>query len=161
MATSLSTAGLSCKTWFLRSTRAHNPNGISVGSAVFVQRTAECPYTLPWDAPFPHQNCPFSWGTWTLSNTWFRGPTRVHNPNGISIDAAVLAWLISVTDRQTDTLIAILCTPPGGKVTRQSVTADFAPLRNSAAPPGESQWLIRYVADSKPVYVFGPLYVNI
>ena len=29
------------------------PNCISIGSAVFAQMTAECPYTLQWDAPFP------------------------------------------------------------------------------------------------------------
>jgi len=24
--------------------------------------------------PFPLQNCPFPWGIWTPSNTWFLGP---------------------------------------------------------------------------------------
>jgi len=33
--------------------RAHNPNAILIGSAVFAQMTAECPYTLQWDAYFP------------------------------------------------------------------------------------------------------------
>jgi len=42
--------------------RAHSPNGITIGSAVFAQVTAECPYTFQW-APFP-QNCPFPWGIW-------------------------------------------------------------------------------------------------
>ena len=36
------------------------------------------------------------------SNTWFSGPTRVLNPNGISIGSAVFAGLTSVTDRLTD-----------------------------------------------------------
>jgi len=36
------------------------------------------------------------------SNTWFPGPTRVLNPNGISIGSAVFAGLTSVTDRPTD-----------------------------------------------------------
>ena len=36
------------------------------------------------------------------SNTRFPGPTRVLNPNGISIGLAVFAGLTSVTDRQTD-----------------------------------------------------------
>jgi len=36
------------------------------------------------------------------SNTWFLGPNRVFNPNGILIGANVSAGLISVTDRQTD-----------------------------------------------------------
>ena len=36
------------------------------------------------------------------SNTCFLGPTRVHNPNSISIDLAIFAGLTIVTDRQTD-----------------------------------------------------------
>ena len=52
--------------------------------------------------PFPIHNCPFPWEIWTPSNTWFPGPTRVLNPNGISIGSVVLAELISVTDRPTD-----------------------------------------------------------
>jgi len=41
-----------------------------------------------------------------LSNklTWFIGPTRVLNPNGISIGPAIFAGLTSVTDRQTTLL---------------------------------------------------------
>ena len=46
MATSLSTYGPSSNTRFLRPIRAHNPNGISIGLAVFAQMTAESPYTL-------------------------------------------------------------------------------------------------------------------
>jgi len=33
-------------------------------------------------------------------------------------------------------------------------------VRNLAAPPGESRWIIRYVADSKLVSVFDPLCEN-
>jgi len=33
-------------TWFTEPTRAPKPNGISIGSAVFAQLTAESPYTL-------------------------------------------------------------------------------------------------------------------
>jgi len=36
------------------------------------------------------------------SNTWFLGPTRVLNPNGILMGAAVFAGFTSVTDRPTD-----------------------------------------------------------
>ena len=36
------------------------------------------------------------------SNAWFLGPTRILNPNGISIGAAVFAGITSVTDRPTD-----------------------------------------------------------
>ena len=48
-------------TWFLGPTRAHNPNGISIGSAVFAQLAAERPYTLQWAAVYP-QNYPFPRG---------------------------------------------------------------------------------------------------
>jgi len=34
--------------WFLETDRAHNPNCITVGSAIFAQVTTECPYTLQW-----------------------------------------------------------------------------------------------------------------
>jgi len=36
------------------------------------------------------------------SNTWFPGPTRVLNPNNISIGSSVFAGLTSVTDQLTD-----------------------------------------------------------
>jgi len=89
-------------TWFPRPIRSHNPKGISTGSAVFAQMTAECPYTLQWDAPFPLKIAPFHGGIWTPSNTWFSKPTWVLNPSSISIGSAVFAVLTSVTDRQTD-----------------------------------------------------------
>ena len=47
---------------FLWPTHVHNPNSISIGSAVFAQMTAQCPYLLQWDAPSLSQNCPFPWG---------------------------------------------------------------------------------------------------
>jgi len=62
------------------------------------------------DHPSPQTNrhlYRFTGGTEPPSNTWFPGPTRVLNPNGISISSAVLAGLTSVTDRQT-TLLAVL-----------------------------------------------------
>ena len=34
-------------------------------------------------------NCPFTWGIWTSSNTRFLGPIRVYNPDGIAIGSAV------------------------------------------------------------------------
>jgi len=49
--------------------------------------------------PFTPSKLPFRWGIWTPI---FPGPTRVLNPNSISIGSAVLARLTSVTDRQTD-----------------------------------------------------------
>jgi len=57
---------------FLELIRAHNPNGISIGSAVFAQMIAQYPYTLQWDAPPPPLKIAHSHGEiWTPSNTWF------------------------------------------------------------------------------------------
>jgi len=46
------------KTWLPRPIRAHSPNNISIGSGVFAQMTAECPYTLQWDAHSPLKIAP-------------------------------------------------------------------------------------------------------
>jgi len=52
--------------------------------------------------PFPLKIAPSHGGSWPPSNTWFPGPTRVLDSNGILIGSAVFAELTSVTDRQTD-----------------------------------------------------------
>jgi len=42
-------------------------------------------------------------GSRPLSNTWFLGSTGVSlSPNDISIGSAIFAWLMNVTNRQTD-----------------------------------------------------------
>ena len=41
------------------------------------------------------------------SNTWFLGSPWVHIPNGISTDAAVLAQLMLMTNRQSDVQITL------------------------------------------------------
>jgi len=64
--------------------------------------TAGSPYTLQWDAPPPLKIAPSHGGIWAPSNTWFPVPTRVPNPNGISIGSAIFAGLTSVTDRPID-----------------------------------------------------------
>jgi len=64
--------------------------------------TAECPYTLQWDALFLLKIAASHGGSGPPSNTWFLGSARVLNPNDTSIGAAVFAWLTSVTDKQTD-----------------------------------------------------------
>jgi len=54
------------------------------------------------ERPFP-KNCPFAWGSRPPpSNRWFLGPTRVLNPNGISIGSVIFARLTTVADQQTD-----------------------------------------------------------
>jgi len=54
MATSLSISGLPSNTRFPGPIRAHNPNGISIGLAVFAEMIAI-------GRPLPPQKCPFSW----------------------------------------------------------------------------------------------------
>jgi len=65
------------------------------------------PYTLPWAAA--PSKLPLPMRIWTPSNTWFLGPTRVHNPNGVSLGSAVFAGLKIVIDRQTDTQRYFIC----------------------------------------------------
>ena len=69
-----------------------------IGSAVFSQMTAECPYTLQWFACFPSKIAPSNVGVWTSCNTRFIGPTRVLNTNGNLIVSAVFAGVTNVTD---------------------------------------------------------------
>jgi len=42
----------------------HNPNSISIDSAVFAQLTADSPYTSQWAAPSCPQKCPFAGRNW-------------------------------------------------------------------------------------------------
>jgi len=65
----------------------------------------DCSYTLQWDAPFPSKLPLPIGGSGLPSNTWFLGPTRVLNSNGISIGAAAFAGITSVTDRQRQTTL--------------------------------------------------------
>jgi len=51
--------------------------------------TAECPYTLQWDAPSLLKITPSHGDLHPQSNTWFPGPSQVLNPNGNSISLAV------------------------------------------------------------------------
>jgi len=69
-------------TWFLGPIRAHNPNGISIGSAVFAQGTTGCPYTLKWDALFPAQNCPFP----VQGHVTQKSRTNIKNPAWSNLD---------------------------------------------------------------------------
>ena len=89
-------------TWFLGLLSPQPKQDLDQFSHFFAQTTAQCPYILQWDAPSPLKIVPFHGRMWTPSNTWFLGPTRVLNLNGISISSAVFAVFTSVTDLQTD-----------------------------------------------------------
>jgi len=98
------------------------------GSVVFATWRQRAPHikkakSLPWQHALEPQSVPILYngtplsplkiapshgGIWTPSNTCFLGPTRVHNPNGISISSAIFAGLTSVTDRQTDRQTTLL-----------------------------------------------------
>ena len=60
MATTLTTYGPPCNTWFLRPIRAHNANGILIGSAVFAQTTVSLYFTM--GRPFSPKNLPLPMG---------------------------------------------------------------------------------------------------
>jgi len=79
-----------------------NPNDKSIGWAAFAQLAAS-PYrpTLQWASLSPKLSLPIV-GSGPPYNSWFPGPARAQNPNGISIGALVFAGLTSVSDRQTD-----------------------------------------------------------
>ena len=103
-------------TRFFQPIPAHNPNGISIGSAVFAQLTTECHYALQQAAPFPLITTP-SHGEADLKTRFFR-PIPAHNPNAISIGSAVLAQM--TTERpytlQQDALPPQNCPFPWGDV---------------------------------------------
>ena len=63
-------------------------------------------------------------------------------------------------DRHTMPLCLLCVLAYHRDTTRQSVTADFTPVCNLAAPPGESRRIIPYVTNIKPESVFGPLCEN-
>jgi len=73
---------------------------MSISLAFFAQMTAECPI-LYNEMHLTLQIAPSHGGSGPLSNTWFPRPTRVLNPNGISIGSAISAGLTSVTDHAT------------------------------------------------------------
>ena len=81
-------------TWFLGHTRAFIQNGTSIGSAVFAQLTVECHLTLQCAGTSPPQkNAPSFGASGHPSNTWYRRPSQVVIPNGISISSAVFVWV--------------------------------------------------------------------
>ena len=79
--------------------RTQIPNSTLIGSAVFAQLTAESVYTLKWAVPTPVKITLPHGGSRPLSNTWFPGPTWVHNSNGILASSVVFARLTTMTDR--------------------------------------------------------------
>jgi len=104
MATSLVTYGPLSKTWFLRPIRAHNPNGIPIGSAVLAQTTVECPYTLQWDAHSFPKICPFPWEDLDPRLTHGSpGPPKSSTQTAArSVQPFLQGSLVWQTDRPTD-----------------------------------------------------------
>jgi len=93
----------------------------------------------------------FTWGSEAPSNTWFLGPTRVHNPNGNGHLDRFCRFSRPddrdrptdiLTDRQTDIRQCLWCCPhdhshcessPG--LSRNSVCSDTPHLRSTAMRP--------------------------
>jgi len=72
------------------STQVHNPNGISIGSAVFCTAHVRVSSGIPspWKLPLSTGDL-----AGPSSNIWFLGSTRLSIPNRISIGSAVFAQL--------------------------------------------------------------------
>jgi len=101
IAPSLGGSGLPSNICFLEPIQVHNPDGISIGSAVFAQKSSVIRYLM---ACLSLKIAPSHGGSGSPSNTWFFEHTRVFHPNGISIGSAVFAKLTTVTNRQTTLL---------------------------------------------------------
>ena len=63
----------------------------STCSFVFARHTLNVPYDLQWTTKCSQIALSPDGGSALPPNPWFSGPTKVHNPNGISIGSAVLA----------------------------------------------------------------------
>jgi len=82
--------------------RAHNPNGTSIGSAVFALMTAECLYCLQWFACFPSKlPLPMLASGPHVIRGSLDPPESRSNANGNLIVSAVFAGLTSVTHWQS------------------------------------------------------------
>jgi len=97
------TWGIQLNLCFLRPTQVHNPKFQTANRSFqpFLHSSRKESSGMPGHIR-SSGNCLFTWGIWTLSDTWFLWPTRVLSPNGISITSAVFAGLTSVTNRPTD-----------------------------------------------------------
>jgi len=79
--------------WFLGSVWAHNPNGITIGSAVFAQVTADSLSLLYNGRRFPPKLPLSIRGSWPPSNIRFSEPIRAHIPNSILSGSDVFAQM--------------------------------------------------------------------
>ena len=61
-------SGPPSNTWFPEPVQVLKSNGVWIVSVVFAQTTAECPYTLQWDASLLLKIAPSHRGIWTPSN---------------------------------------------------------------------------------------------
>jgi len=119
-------------TCFLESTRVHNPNGISIRSAVHAQLMADCPYTLQW--ALPPKNYPFSWGIWTPSNTLhcsLGSPVSTTQTASRSLQQFLHRWPQSVP-------ILYSGTPLSQKIAPSHWGAGFHLIHGSLGPPWSS-----------------------
>ena len=90
-------------TWFLEPTRTHNPNGISIWSAVFAQITAERPYALQREALSPLKMAPSHNGSGPhlICGTLCRYQPTTQTASGSVQSFLQSSWMWQ-TDRWTD-----------------------------------------------------------
>ena len=106
------------RTWTVQLYSLGGANVHPPSNICFLGPPESIPHTASWSVqPFLHssrQKVPIAYNgrrlkralahgrIWTMSNTCFLGPTRVHNPNCVSIGSAVFAELTIVTGSPTD-----------------------------------------------------------
>jgi len=85
-------SGFPSNLWFLGPISAHIPKGISNGSAIFAQLTAECPCSLRW-APLSPKNCAFAMGGESIQLMIPCASPSPQSKNSIMIGWAVFAQM--------------------------------------------------------------------
>jgi len=98
--------------WFLKPDRTDNPNGITIGSAVFAQVTTECPYTLQWAPLSPKIAHSHGESGPHLTRNSF-GPSEPTNQMAsLSVQPFLHRWLQSVPILYSGTLLSPLKIAP-------------------------------------------------
>jgi len=80
-------------TQFLQPIQAHNPNGILIGSAVFAQMTAQCPYTLhPVSHTPAYVEKQWMFGAYNGLSRYRSGPRHQHHHYMNDILCRAIKW---------------------------------------------------------------------
>ena len=117
-----------CDTCFLGPTQVHNPNGISIGSTVFAQLSADCSRGWP-GLSFLLRIASSHGAIWTPPNTCFIGPTRV--PADFKGHLDWFSRFCTAHGRRASLYFTVGC--PSLKI---------APIHGVSGPPSNTSWFL-------------------